>query len=502
MNRGPSLALRTLLAVTLMILYIALAVGAVAGLAWLGKTLFEMLPSARGRAALGVFLTGAGCFAAVAIIAWSVLPRPDKFEPPGPEVDERAQPELFAEIRRIATATGEREPRHVYVMWDINAFVAQRGGVMGFGSRRVMGIGLPLVRVLTVSELRAVLAHEMGHFYGGDTRLGPWIYKTRGAIGRTIVNLARASAHVSGVSDVVHLIFVVVLAPFRWFGSAFLRITQAISRAQELGADRVAARCAGALPLANGLKKSHAATIAHRAYMNGEVLPLVEDGVLPPVGQGFATFVGTPPIAKLLDEVVDRELHDGEHDPLDSHPPLRERIAALAEVESSTEAADDRPAIALFRDADRLERELVTARLECEVKPIAWSDVPQQWTARWRKTADKLRPHVAGATIATIPSAIGELRAIATRVEGQIPAGVSDDDVRDWAVVMFGAAIAATLAAYGCAVETPVGAPVVLRLDALAVEPFVEVRTLVTGEVAREAWQQRWAERGLGDRAL
>jgi Zn-dependent protease with chaperone function len=34
---------------------------------------------------------------------------------------------------------------------------------MGFGSRRVMGLGLPLLQALNVSQLEAVLAHEFGH---------------------------------------------------------------------------------------------------------------------------------------------------------------------------------------------------------------------------------------------------------------------------------------------------------------------------------------------------
>ena len=84
-------------------------------------------------------------------------------EPPGPEITAADQPALFAEIAKISELTGEQMPKHVYVMYDMNAFVAQRGGIMGFGSRRVMGVGLPLMRVLGVSELRAVLAHEMGH---------------------------------------------------------------------------------------------------------------------------------------------------------------------------------------------------------------------------------------------------------------------------------------------------------------------------------------------------
>jgi len=41
-----------------------------------------------------------------------------------------------------------------------------------------MVIGLPLMQIMTVSQMRAVLAHEFGHYYGGDTKLGPWVYRT------------------------------------------------------------------------------------------------------------------------------------------------------------------------------------------------------------------------------------------------------------------------------------------------------------------------------------
>ena len=85
-------------------------------------------------------------------------------------------------------------PTEVYLVADVNAFVTTRGGFMGFGSRRVMGLGLPLLQTLGVRELRAVLAHEFGHYHGGDTKLGPWIYKTRAAIGRTLQGLAGYSA--------------------------------------------------------------------------------------------------------------------------------------------------------------------------------------------------------------------------------------------------------------------------------------------------------------------
>ena len=118
-------------------------------------------------------------------LLWSLVPRADKFEPPGPQLRREQHPRLFGELDAIAASLNEPLPSEVYLIGEVNAWVADRGGVMGFGSRRVMGIGLPLLSVLTVAQFRAVLAHEFAHYYGGDTSLGPWVYKTKMAMVRT-----------------------------------------------------------------------------------------------------------------------------------------------------------------------------------------------------------------------------------------------------------------------------------------------------------------------------
>src|SRR5262245_51403155 len=102
MQAGPSLALRAALALTLMVMFYALAAAGTAALAWIGVKLFEMLPSIRGRGVVAIGLIALACFAAAAVVIWSVLPRFDRFEPPGPEIAKDEQPALFAEIRRIA----------------------------------------------------------------------------------------------------------------------------------------------------------------------------------------------------------------------------------------------------------------------------------------------------------------------------------------------------------------------------------------------------------------
>ncbi len=157
----------------------------------------------------GVIIAGA--------ILWSLLPRFDKFKAPGPQLERAEQPELFSELDHIAASLNESLPLEIYLVGEVNAWVADRGGVLGFGSRRVMGLGLPLMSILTVSQFRAVLAHELAHYYGGDTSLGPWVYKTKMAILRTLKtvgSLGQAARNV--LLFIMHFIVSMILKAYRY----------------------------------------------------------------------------------------------------------------------------------------------------------------------------------------------------------------------------------------------------------------------------------------------
>jgi hypothetical protein len=52
-----------------------------------------------------------------------------------------------------------------------------------------LGIGLPLLSLLTVSQFPGILAHESAHFYGGDTKLAPFVYKARMSMPDTFRNI-------------------------------------------------------------------------------------------------------------------------------------------------------------------------------------------------------------------------------------------------------------------------------------------------------------------------
>src|SRR5438477_3932916 len=101
----------------------------------------------------GVIIAGA--------ILWSLFPRFDKFKAPGPQLERAEHPDLFSELDHIAASLNEPLPQEIYLLGEVNAWVADRGGIWGFGSRRVMGLGLPVMSLLTGSQFRADRAHEL-----------------------------------------------------------------------------------------------------------------------------------------------------------------------------------------------------------------------------------------------------------------------------------------------------------------------------------------------------
>src|SRR6188474_1337523 len=100
-----SLQTRAIIAVAFLVGFFALALGAAAGLALLGVKLFTLLTYVRnGRLMLLIVLAALGCLGASGVIVWSLLPRFDRFEPPGPELARPDAPELFRLMDELAAA--------------------------------------------------------------------------------------------------------------------------------------------------------------------------------------------------------------------------------------------------------------------------------------------------------------------------------------------------------------------------------------------------------------
>jgi heat shock protein HtpX len=480
MNSSSSLAGRAVLALVLMIGFYLLALGIAGGLLYVPYA--EMAYAKRLHLKLAFF-----CVVGAGAILWAVLPRFDKFEPPGPLLTREQHPQLFAELESVAQSVNQAMPAEVYAVPDVNAWVAQRGGIMGFGSRRVMGLGLPLMRMLTRSQFRAVLAHEFGHYHGGDTKLGPWIYKTRGAIGRTIESL--------GDDSLLHF-------PFLWYGKGFLRITHAISRRQEFVADELAARAVGSQALIGGLRTIHGVAPAYNAYWYNECAPVLNAGYRPPLTDGFQRFVETRQIAEAISKQVDEELKEGKADPYDTHPPLKERIAAVEHLPAGDPGPADPPATTLLADVAAVEEQLLASLVnpgEAEkLKPIGWAEVSSQvYLPQWRKLVEANHGALAGLLPEALPPVAADLKNFGKRLRTPNGDAQEDEHAEGLAGGVVGAALTLALVERGGSADAQPGQPVTVTVGAVVMEPFGVLRALADGKLTSEAWQQQCADLGI-----
>jgi heat shock protein HtpX len=430
------------------------------------------------------------CVVGAGIILWSILPRFDKFQAPGPQLNAADQPELFGMIRGLADATKEEMPSEVYLIPDVNAWVAQRGGILGIGSRRVMGIGLPLMQILTVSQLRAVLAHEFGHYYGGDTRLGPIIYNLRGAIYRTVTNLARRRS--------------ILQVPFAWYGESALKLTHGVSREQEFAADELAASLIGAKPLSDALRTIHAGAVLYPPYLQSEVSPVLSAGFRPGLTSGFTMFLAAPSIQKAAAEVVQEEIATGKADPFDSHPPLRDRVNALAALGSAETTTVESLATSLLRKLDELETELLaraTGRPELKSwRFVGWESLAETvYLPAWTRSAAECAEALTGVHPKDFPAISSDLIAFGKRItppKGWLPSG---DEWGDLAARSIGAALAVRLHQQGWALRTAPGRPVEFQRGTFSLNVFSILPELKSGELTAENWLRLCSESGISD---
>lgn len=310
-----SVALLALLAITMVITSYAVVILLAAACVYLpyliltnAESVTESLP-----AQLAILFVG-GILAAGAML-WSLVPRRDKFEAPGLLLERSEHPALFKEIDLISASLSEPVPGEVYLIGDVNAFVRNRGGVLGIGSRRVLAIGLPLLSLLTVSEIRAILAHEFAHYYSGDTRMGPWVYRAQSAMIRTFQKISSLGER-TGRLAALQLMYIVVTFVLKWNFIFFLRVINFVSRRREFRADELACLVAGTEPMMRGLRKIHEGARGWPPYWSTEVVPVLEQGYIPPIADGLVQFLAAPQIAEKVALGIERELAEGSAIPM------------------------------------------------------------------------------------------------------------------------------------------------------------------------------------------
>jgi heat shock protein HtpX len=471
MRQSRSLAARAVMALGLMLGFYGLAIGISAALLWIPYAEYEYL----GRVHFKLLFL---CWAAAAVVLWAIAPRFDRFQPPGPALTRDNAPGLFHLIDDVARSTSQPSPSEVYLLNDVNAWVTQRGGIMGVGSRRVMGVGLPLLAHLSSAELKAVIAHEFGHYVSGDVGLGPWIHKTRTAIGRA-VDATRNT---------------VLETPFRLYAGLFLRTTLAVSREQEFVADRTAARVAGAGPVMSALRRVGTLAPAYAAYLKSEVMPVLRSGFLPPIAAGFDSYIGHPPTAAFFDKLMAEQPAMPDNGQFETHPPLADRIKALGELRPHVAAPDRHSASPVLSDVDAHAQSLLGHALGDDVlaglRRIQWEDVGRVvYEQRWHELARTWAWWFDALTLDQLPAGEAWFSAMGAQLVGNDEAGVDDPERIARAAQLLEAGVGSTLARLGWTVETRPGLPIELVKGHERLEP----RAVIAGRLTNQLTWERWA---------
>ena len=291
-------------------------------------------------------------------------------EQPGVAVTARDEPELWRTVAELAARVQTRVPDEIRLVPDVNAAVSEDARLLGLiRGRRHMYVGVPLMLTLGADELRAVLCHELGHYSGSHTRLGGITYRGRTSLIRTIDRLG-GHAIIRGV--------------FLLYAKLYLRVSQAVSRRQELEADASAVAIAGRRPMGDALRKVRASAAAWEFYVNTHCRLIGPAQARPAdLFAGFYSLFHEPSMGAELAKLVEAP---EERSPYDSHPSLAERLAAIERLPEPSVRPDPRPALALLADPQRAALHTQASMLTEEamrLPVLEWPQIVERglWTA-------------------------------------------------------------------------------------------------------------------------
>lgn len=299
------------------------------------------------------------------------------------EVTPQSEPGLFEFIKRLTEETKTPFPKKIFISPDVNACVFYHSNFwsMFLPIRKNLEIGVGLVNSINLSEFKAVMAHEFGHFSQRSMKLGSFTYNVNKVIYNMLYQNTGYSNFLSkwGSTSGYFAIFAHITAGIAQGIQSILKEVYklinknyyALSREMEFHADAIAASVAGGNNLVTALNRieisaacfdttlnhadewlkakqhtanlfSHHATV-FQAFAQNHKLRLVED----------------------LPEITSTVMNSFSKSRINfknqwaSHPELKERTAHLEALEMDVPAVE-KPAWAVFSDPLQMQHDLTS----------------------------------------------------------------------------------------------------------------------------------------------
>lgn len=333
------------------------------------------------------------------------------------EVTAAAQPTLFEFLYGLADAAGAPRPHRVFLSPQVNAAVFYDLSILNllFPSRKNLEIGLALVNALSIGELRAVLAHEFGHFTQRTMAVGRWGYIAQQIAGQLVAQRDKLDDFLNGLSRLdVRLAWIGwILSTIVWsirsvIDTVFrlvLLMQRALSREMEMHADLVAVALTGSDALVHALHRLPAADDSWQRSLN---FAFAEKAAGRLVGD---LFLVQARIMANMRKVMNDPFY-GKVPPLPAHKPERHRLfkAELAqpprmwlthpmnhEREANAKrryvaaAIDDRSAWQIFDNPLQVCKEMTAQVLAAGTQepvpmPVSWRQLDAQFGREYLKS--------------------------------------------------------------------------------------------------------------------
>ena len=372
--------------------------------AWFGWTSWRLLGSAfRGEdISLWGWVAG-GCAAFLAIFMFKALFFiQHRHVIDDIEVTREDQPALFAFIDRLADEAKAPRAHRVFLSPRVNAAVFYDLSLLNLivPSRKNLEIGLGLVNTVPLGELKAVLAHEFGHFAQRSMAVGRWVYISQQIAGHIVARrdvldkllhqLSRFDLRVAWIGWVLSLTVWSIRSLMDILFRGVVLAQRALSRQMEFQADLVAVSLTGSDALIHALHRLGAADVAWDktlSFANSELANKrgVKDlfAVQTRVIERMREILGQPDYGRVPPMPAgSRESHRVFKDELaqpprmwSTHPPScdREKNAKQQYVPASV---DERSAWELFADPQAV-RERMSAHVLRNAEVASTPEIPE-----------------------------------------------------------------------------------------------------------------------------
>ncbi len=174
------------------------------------------------------------------------------------EIFEDEHPKLFEFITNVCDETGAPVPKHVYVDYRVNAAaIPDTTSIFHLllPTGKSLLIGLGLVNSVNLTEFKAMLAHEFGHFSQKGMKIGTYVYSVRKILyqvvygedwfDRLIVGWSQMDPRIAFPAYIVRAVLWILkkILGLMWYVVDFFDL--ALSRQMEFNADLVAVSVTG-----------------------------------------------------------------------------------------------------------------------------------------------------------------------------------------------------------------------------------------------------------------